>query len=640
MSAIYGAIDLRGRKIEEGLGERLTEYYKKKCKLDRQDEAGVKNAWFGAGIQEFFKEIKDEKLPILDEEKNILFTADAIVDNRDELTRELGLDESTPDGRILYEAYLKWGKKLCEHVYGAYAMVAYDIKNNKIFITNDHFATRCLFYHVRDGVVYFSTLFFPILKETGLEFQENERWLVDEISVRGPLMIFEPRETAVKDVFKVVSGTYVEIDGMDLKPIITEYYRPAKIYKTDHSITLEESERMVRETLASSVKKQIRDSEELATTLSAGLDSTAVTCTMSKIIEDSDRKIYTYTSVPDPDAGLKNGGYLMYDESDNVKKLCEEFPNLVPHFVDSKGRTYLKEVDHIIDIWELPCKSQQNAIWLDDIYEKMNKDGRKIVLTGSTGNCTISAGNIETTFMHYFKRFRFKKAFHFLEAISMVNASKKKYLKALIKGTLAYYKDFFVPGKKLAYGYNVTDVAMGEKHNYKKRFCKDHCHFKPYSTFDRMHYEMYMTDANAQIGEIETKFGLTYNILLRDPMRTDEFIKMCYSLPIECFSAHDYDRRLVREGMKGVVPEFIRHDVRHRGRQSGDNVYRSKLVWQEMLPVIKENIFSQHTLHYLDENRLNDYFTSIDIAKEQIDEINLIMLVDAYTFSRYLKRLL
>lgn len=133
MSAIYGAINLRGGNIPDKLGEKFTNYYKK-CKIDRFDGAGVKNAWFGAGIQEFFKEIKNEKLPILDEENGFLFTADAIVDYRDELCDELKLSKDTPDGRILYEAFLKWGNKIGEHVYGAYSMVAYDLKNNKVFM--------------------------------------------------------------------------------------------------------------------------------------------------------------------------------------------------------------------------------------------------------------------------------------------------------------------------------------------------------------------------------------------------------------------------------------------------------------------------------------------------------------------------
>ncbi len=638
MSAIYGAINLRGGLIPKELGEKFTDYYSK-FKIDRQSEASIKNAWMGAGIQEFFKEIKNEQLPILDEERNLLYTADAIVDNRDELVKELGLAEDTPDGRILYEAYVKWGRKLGEHAYGAYAMVVYDYKNNKIFMTNDHFATRCLFYHIRDGVLYFSTLFFGLIKETGLEFRENERWLVDEISIRGPIMMTEPRETAVLDVYKIVSGTYVEVDGMDLKPIITEYYRPAKMYKTDWSITLEESERMVRETLANCVAKQIRDSDELAITLSAGLDSTAVGCTASKLIEGSERNLYAYTSVPDPDAGLENKGYLMYDESENVKKLCAEFDNMVPHFIDSKGRNYLKEVDHIIDVWELPCKSQQNAIWLDEIYTKMNEDGRKIVLSGSTGNCTISAGNVESTFMHYLKKLNFKKALEYLGPLEVQHVSKKRYLKALGKGIIKYYTDFFIPRKKLAYGYDVTNISMGERYLYAKRFCKEYCHYKPYSSVERMNFERYMLGANAQIGEIEAKFGLTYGLLLRDPMRTDEFIRLCYLLPIECFSAHDYDRRLVREGMKGVVPEFIRHDVKHRGRQSGDNKYRASLVWEEMLPTIKENLFDNDTLKYLDEAKLKEYFDAINFEDEKMDDLKLLMLVDAYTFSRYLKRL-
>lgn len=636
MSAIYGVINLKGGKVPTDLPGAFTKYYSNYA-IDRQAEAYVQNAWMGCGIQHFYKEHEHEILPILDEEKQFLYTADCVVDNREELIQELGLDSETPDGRVLYESFLKWGNNVGNHVFGAYSMAVYDIANNKVLLLNDHFAHRCLFYNVRDGVLYFSTLFFPIVKETGLRFTHNERWLVDEISLRGPAMMTEERETPVMDVYKVVCGTYVEIDGVSCTPVCKRYYDPIKTYKVNKKITPAMSEKMVRETMKNVVKSYLRDSDKIAATLSSGLDSSSVTCTAATLLEGSGRDIYAYTSVPDSDAGLPDKGYLVYDETKGVMKICEAYPIIKPHFVDSKGRNFLKEADDIINYWELPCKSSQNAIWLDEIYSQMQAAGRKIVLSGATGNCTLSAGNIQSTAIYYLKRLRIKKALGILDAVKIAGGSKKRYVKKILNLFKSYYKGLFEPDVISAYKDNVTRTDIGENYNYSKRYHQKYGHYKPYNTLKDMREVIYFTNANAQIGEIETKQGLKYGLLLRDPMRSDEFMKLCYSLPMECYASSDYDRRLAREGMKGIVPEEIRHDVNHRGRQSGDNTYRTKLAWDEIADKVKASVLSDKALKYMDKEKVIGRFEGIDFNNKEMNEDDVLMITDAYSFSRYLE---
>ena len=58
--------------------------------------------------------------------------------------------------------------------------------------------------------------------------------------------------------------------------------------------------------------------------------------------------------------------------------------------------------------------------------------------------------------------------------------------------------------------------------------------------------------------------------------------------------------------MHDIVPEAIRLDVRHRGRQSGDNVYRISQSWDKMKEKIEEALHSKETLHYLDVKQIDE----------------------------------
>lgn len=637
MSAIYGAICLEEKHDFSDLAQKWKSVYDTYC-IDRQEQILSDCAFMGCAVQYFTEIAKKEQLPIWNRERNILFTADCVLDNREELSKALGVDEELPDGQLLYRAFLKWGKDCCEKLRGVFSFVAYDLQKREVFLATDQFSQRCLFYHIRDGILYFSTLLRPLLKDSGLTFEKNERWLVDTVSIRAAVMITEPRETALKEVYKVVSGKYVIVDS---KGMVSEhcYYNPRTAYRVDSSITLKQSEVLVRERMSAIVKGIIREGNHIGAQLSCGLDSSTVACVAAGQLAGMGKELRSYTSIPDSEAKLQNKGGILYDESEGVKIICKAYPNIVPTFVDAKGRVYLEEAGEQVAIWEMPCKSQQNAVWIDEIYRRAKRDGCRIMLGGSTGNCTISAGSIQDTAWEELKKCHLRKAYHMFDGVSLVGVSRKKYVKALLNEVKTYFRWYVDSRERDCYLYTVTRKELGEAHRLTERFHKEMFHFKPFKSFARMHEEMYMLNANAQIGEIDTKHSLQYGILLRDPMRTVDFLELSFRLPMECFASVDYDRRLVRVGMEGIVPEKIRKDVLHRGRQSGDNIYRIGTVWEKLLPQIKELLYKEQMLHYLDKEKLDRLFDGLTKEKLEERKIDVLLVVDLYSFGRYLEYL-
>ena len=115
MSAIYGMIDLKREPVPTVVGERFVEGYKE-CKIDRHEQKIRDNAMMGCELQYFTVEARNEVLPIVDEEHHIMFTADCVIDNREELMQELAIsDTSIADGTLMYKGYLKWGCECVSH---------------------------------------------------------------------------------------------------------------------------------------------------------------------------------------------------------------------------------------------------------------------------------------------------------------------------------------------------------------------------------------------------------------------------------------------------------------------------------------------------------------------------------------------
>ncbi len=642
MSAIFGAIDLKHGDINKDLCERFLSSYEK-YKIDRMECVLDKNLFMACGIQYFNKEAEREQLPYHDAKHNLFYTADCVIDNREDLIEQLGLQKDCPDGEILLNAYHIWNKDCMKYLRGTFSFVIYDILANKVFLAVDHFAQRCLMYYVRDGVLYFSTLLFPMLESVDGGFRTNDRWLIDSVSLRSPAMVTEPKETAVMDVYKVVSGTYVEIQLDENTDEVlsneTRYFDPFNNIKTDWSISLEESERLIKETMSKSVSMILRDGIKVASQLSSGLDSSTVACIAAGQLGIRNKKLYTYTSIPLAEANLPEKGYKVYNERKGVEIICKAYQNIEPTFVDSKGRSFLKEVDNILNKWEMPCKSQQNAIWTDEISKQAAANGCKILLSGATGNTTLSAGSICDSAVYYGKHLRPIKALKMLDPLKNNKRSRKACIKGIVSSIAEYYKWYFDKDAKDVYKYIVTRKDIGEKYSLTKRFQKISMHFYPYTNMKKMREYMYILEANAQIGELETGDSLTYGIISRDPIRNVEVVEMCMRLPMECYSSTDYDRRLVRVGMKGIVPKEIREDVMHRGAQSGDNLYRANLEWKKMKSQIESSVCSPLAQKYLDKEKVNKLFKSIECDLTDADYLDALLISDLYSFSRYIQLL-
>lgn len=641
MSAIFGIIDLNKSKTASTA---LATTAFSKCyevyKIDRLETKTFDNGYIGCGIQYITAEAPYEILPIIDKANDIAFTADAIIDNRDLLLGELNItDPSTPDGTILYHAYLKWHEDCVKHIRGVFSFVVYDIKRNTVQLFSDHFACRCLFYHLRDGILYFSTLLYPLLQASGLKYELNERWLVDSITVRGPaIMVDEPIESSIKNVKKVMSGNYVTVTLDDVT--YKRYYDPVKNIKIDRTMTDDKCRDLLIKTLTASIEDCIRTDSEVAIKLSGGLDSSSVAAIATSLLKKEGKYLHSFTSIPLEDSTHTRDRYHIDNESPAIMLQKELFVNLDPTFVDCKGLNILNQLDNINNVWELPSKSQQNAVWILEIMKQAYDTGCRVILSGSTGNCTVSAGDFPVYLYDMIKHGHFIKAYktadHFL---TKYNGNKRKFFKDFLNSYTRYHKNKLLFNRPDCYADCVTRKDIGEKYNTQKRFQYKVVGQPPFSSISRCRDTIYYVQAYAQIGEIDTKLSLDTGVIERDPLRNVEFINFLCSLPYEFFCNKEYDRRLVREFLDDYVPDKIRLDIAHRGRQSADNAYRISLDWDRYLPDIKETLYSDTSLRFLDKNRIDEFFEGLSKDTLIENEMNMRMIIDAYSFVKYVKKL-
>ena len=115
-----------------------------------------------------------EKLPFKDENSGIIITADARIDNRDELASTLKLENNSkvPDSLFILKAYQKWGEQCPEKLLGDFAFVIWD--NQKIFCARDHIGVKPFYYYLSNNAFFFASEIKALLTNPEIKYQINK----------------------------------------------------------------------------------------------------------------------------------------------------------------------------------------------------------------------------------------------------------------------------------------------------------------------------------------------------------------------------------------------------------------------------------------------------------------------------------
>ncbi len=572
MSAIWGIIDFHGAPELE-IVEQLSGAYQ--CyRIDRYERLSGGGAEFGCCHQHLTKEAAAEQLPIYDREQHLLFTADCVLDNREELLELLpDCGEAPSDGQLLFSAYLKWGNSMGDYVLGAFAFAAFHTDTKTLILCTDHMGNRSLFYSRQGERLIFSTAILPLVKlcQPGL----NEQWLGGCLfSTSDDMMLFKGL-TPYQGVFQMPAACMMTVTVSESSQAI--YWSPLRLRPDLRQSNEEAYRQLFVDSLSKSVRSMLRSSQKTGCTLSSGLNSSSISALAAAALAEEGKSLYSYTSVPLPDFPQESMPGEMTDETPGVRALCAKYSNILPHFLPCRGRDAFSELPTLLPLIGYPMKSGQNLTWLSEIYRQASVEGCRLMLKGQYGNFTISYGTALSTLhqlfasLHPFKASRLNKGYS--EKYGVPRIKKGQFIFAPKKEKLppdASEASAPLTAPELIQKYRLGSVT-GKK-------------LKIYGNgqMDSRRQRLSLTVnpfVQMQQGMFDTIMGLIYGVLIRDPAKDKRIVELCCRLPVKCMLAGNAERGMVRTYMKGLVPDEILDNVQYRGVQSADYCYRSRLLW-------------------------------------------------------------
>lgn len=485
-----------------------------------------------------------EKLPFYDEETELSITADARIDNREELSKLLKLqnNENIPDSIYILKAYEKWGESCLQKILGDFAFAIWDDHQKKLFCARDHMGVKPFFYNISENTFFFATEIKALFANPEIKKKLDEKKVAYFLSG-----IYDDREiTFYENISRLPAANklVVTFDNFILEKYWELDYKKRIILDSESEYT----EYFIK-IFNNAIKCRLRSASPLGAMLSGGLDSSSIVCTAREIL-------------------LKNGGYPLKTFSEIFKRTPEADESeyidhvlqkgfLNPHFVNVDDHSPILNLDPILWQNDEPIRAF-NLYYNYLLYELAQKEKVNILLDGFGGDSTVSHG--KGLLIDYIRNNHWIEFFKEIKSNS--DRLNQNRMNIFIKELLKVYPNLFI------WNFVRNKNTHTTKKILKKEFVHDiHLDFKIKSFRNnkleirekarQYHFNTINSGVIQHTLEEFDKISAFFNIEPRYPFFDVRLMEFCLAVPSNQKRKYGWDRFLMRQAMTNTLPKEI-----------------------------------------------------------------------------------
>lgn len=644
MSAITGIYNLNDEPVNAEYGMNMMKALQK-YPADDVQTWHKDNVFLGCHAQWITPESVGEKLPYYDQERKLAITADAIIDNRDELFNQLHIEhpyrKTMSDSELILLAYHKWGQESPKYLIGDFAFMIWDEKRHMLFGARDFAGNRTLYFYSDERRFAFCTVINPLFTLPYITKKLNEQWLAEYLAMPDANNdVLEPSSTVYKSIGQVPPAHSVSVTGGRVS--LSRYCKldvESKLKLKSDS----EYEEAFCEVFECAVTRMLRSQHGIGALLSGGLDSGSVVSFAAKALRKEDKELHTFSYVPGLDLHEWTSKYrLMANEKPLIQSTVQYVGNIKDHYLTFEGKSSLSEIDDWLDIMEMPYKFFETSFWFKDIHEAARRQGMGVLLSGQGGNLTISWGPVWDYYALMLKKMRWISLYREIHHRSLRTGMKKARI-LFLSGKIAFpslYRIFKQSDNENNQPW--INAEFAQKTNVFEKIRDFGLNYK--RPHDKNEYEMrkkYFMRAVSwdRVGTVVSRLSLRYSLWDRDPTNDLRVIRFCLSVPDEQYVKYGVDRSLIRRATKNYLPDQVRLN-RMVGMQTAEVVHRLASSWTEFTDQIellcKDPVISQ----FLNVNVIKTALSNVgtEPRPELLFNRDFKILGRSLIFHRFIKR--
>ena len=494
-----------------------------------------------------------EVLPFATTDEGPVITADARIDNRDELINELNLKNRISDSEIILRSYEKWGEQCAEKLIGDFVFAIWDKQKKSLFCARDHIGVKSLYYHLSEKTLAFATEIKALLCLSEVPRQLNETRVADFLIAR-----FEDRtSTFYKGIVRLPAAHTLTVtnNGSQLKKYWSlDLSRNLKLRSDD------EYAEAFSEVFTTAVRCRIRSAYPVGSTLSGGLDSSSVACAARDLLKKQGTRLHTFSAIF---PSLSEKDLRKIDERQYIDAVISQ-GGFDPYFLRGDLLSPLYDFDKVL--WhgdEVNWGPNLYIHW--GLYNAAKERNVRILLDGLDGDTTVSHGIAFLTELAWTGRWL--KLFSEAKALSKVRNSytTRKIMweygfEPLIPKRARRFWQRIMGHKKQNAG---DDPILN--HGFARQIklaegIRDLTSPPPDSAYTakRSHFQGLTFALHPYTLELADKAAGAFGLEARYPFYDRRLMEFCLALPAEQKLRDGWTRAVLRRAMIGILPPEVR----------------------------------------------------------------------------------
>ena len=554
MSGIVGYLNLNAQAVDRQLLDKMVDV------LAHRGPDGAK-VWnegvVGLGHRMLWTtpESLNEMLPL--QSGNLTITADARIDNRDDLLRQLDFGGRQPkdiaDSEIILEAYLKWGDDCPDKLLGDFAFSIWDESEQKLFCARDYFGVKPFYYyHAPHRFFAFASEIKGLLCLPDVPKEINDVMIAEYLS-----FAFEDESnTFFENIFRLPPAHTLVIQNGNMH--IRSYWDLDPTQELRLGSDEEYAERY-RELFTESVRARMRSAFPVGSMLSGGLDSSSITCVARDLLREKG-------AIPLPTFSGIYEHRMECDEREYMEAV-HSGGGFEPHFIFFDHLRPLGNLGnhlwHIDQPYYAPNLFTSAALW-----QTAKQQDVRVLLEGFMGDQVVSNG--ETYLVELARKFQFRqlsKEIHALEQQGQLDASGNFVWKYIKREGLKPR----IPAPMLQLWHNLQgreapephvdeliNPAFAQKTGLATRLMElQGHHYMPSKLARAMHYYQISSGINSASLETLNHVSQGMGLDVRLPYLDKRLVEFCLAIPAQQKLSDGWPRMIVRRGMRDILPEAI-----------------------------------------------------------------------------------
>jgi len=549
MSGITGIYNLDGRPADPVFLRRMTEA------VAHRGPDGIRH-WIDGPIGlshlmlQTTPESVHEEQPLTNRDATLCLTMDGRIDNRLELRHTLESSGFPPrddtDAELVLRAYECWAEDCPGRLLGDFAFGIWDARKKQLFCARDYVGVRPFYFYRSASLFAFGSEIRAILALEMIPRRLNESKVVDFLV--GELAREDEESTFYQDVLRLPAGHCLIVGPGQFA--LRDYW-DLKAPSTLRLASLQEYGEAFRTVFVEAVRCRLRSIHPVGSTLSGGLDSSSVVGTTRELLASELKEPLHTISLVDAD-----------------ESKCGETPYIrevlrggwvTPHIVRSDQVSAMTEQMMGSDEpLEMACYFPN---WFG--FAATNKAGVRVLLDG------ISGDHITPHFAYLATLVRSLKWNTVAEELSF---SSKVYGEPRLTNLIHFGIAPIMPGLFVALRWLVRGrrtpifpenslinrdfaLQMGvlERLDLSRRNL-----WNAARDIGTLHSWCFTSAVLPVFFEQSGRLAATMGVEPRHPFSDRRIIEFFLSLPLEMKTYSPLPKRVIRAGMKGVLPEVVR----------------------------------------------------------------------------------